>query len=144
MLLRLILIQQCTTVLGTTAFEIGVRLRSGTPNWSNGKCGETLVMSKEMSATEVFDNYSDGSIPSGTIAAHWKFNGNALDETANNNDGTVSGATNIPASTYESLPPIGQAISGDETNGFKRISYGFKEINLILDLSPRRNFTKTN
>ena len=106
----------------STAFEIGVRLRGGTPNWSNGKIGETLVMSKEMSATEVFDNYSDGTIPIGTIAAHWKFNGNALDETANNNDGIVSGATSIASSEYELLPVIGQNLGETKTQLFDGVN----------------------
>lgn len=76
-----------------------------------------------LAASTIYDYYAKGIEPSETLDAHWKFNGNALDETSNNNDGTVSGAVNstswyhIPAMGYGQVEDY-NVLKWDGTNDY--------------------------
>ena len=63
-------------------------------DYCNGLIDDVRIYDRALSAQEVQDLYEEGAY---SLVAHWKFDegtgSTAYDETANNNDGTITGAT---------------------------------------------------
>jgi len=68
-------------------------------NWFNGNIDDVRVYDKGLSDAEVeylYTNGSSGDDPgTANLQAHWKLDGDLLDETANNNDGTLYGGARV-------------------------------------------------
>jgi hypothetical protein len=85
----------------TARFEVG-SARDGI-DYFDGKIDELRVWSDIRSSTEISDN-SDTQSPAGdNLQGHWRFNGDLLDETGNNNDLTFSSGS----PTYSTDVPFG-------------------------------------
>lgn len=80
-------------------------------SYADGKISDVRVYREELSQTDLWNLYAHSIEPDDTnLEGHWKFNGNALDSTSNDNDGTVTGAINT--TDWNGLPQVGQSLLG--------------------------------
>jgi len=82
-----------------------------------GDISDVRVYSEALSASDIWSLYADSVEPDDTnLEGHWRLNGNTLDETSNNNDGTNNGAT--PLGQWTSKPALGDATNQREVASF--------------------------
>lgn len=88
---------------------------AGSANPFGGRIGETKIYAEALSESTLYAHHAYSTQPDTTnLRGHWKWNGNQLDETANNNDGTASGSTNSTA--WRDIPSYGHSlIETDDT-----------------------------
>jgi len=101
-----------STITGTynlTNARIGSRANTSS-EFFNGNIKDVRIYTAALSDADIFDLYSQGKEPStANLEAYWKLDGNSLDETSNNNDGTVYGAT--PLGKWTSMPIVGTSLN---------------------------------
>ena len=102
----------------------------------NGDFKKWLGVNAELSFTNEIFNYNlldqslPNTIPTNGLVAYYPFNGNANDESGNNNNGTVNGATlttdrNGNANKAYSFDGVDDYISAIDNNGYSTISNVF-------------------
>ena len=105
---------------GTSDFYIGRYSDSAAQYWK-GSLSDLRAYSEALSEATILSYVADSIEPSTTnLEGHWKLDGNALDSTANDNDGTVSGATFQQG--FENAPQVGDALNQREVASFDGVN----------------------
>tara|TARA_R110000822_G_C15338795_1_gene495941 strand:- start:8729 stop:10738 length:2010 start_codon:yes stop_codon:yes gene_type:complete len=109
-----------SAVSGSDNVCIGLREDLGGGGF-DGSISDIRIYSAEISSSAISNLYLYNiEPPTDDLEAHWRFNGDALDETANNNDGTISGAVNSTA--LADIPNIGDSLGPYRTQKFDGIN----------------------
>jgi len=121
-----------TGISSTATVRIGFGSVSSASSYFDGQIGEVMIYSEALTSEPIWNHAAYSKYPDSTnLQGHWRLNGGVIDETSNNNDGTIVGLP-LYIRDKELIPPVGYSMLGDEPNGF--LVANFDGINDFVDV----------